>query len=149
MPDARECARLLLDTLPGLMRGVFGAARQTQQEEDALTMGQVRMLGLLHHAPRVLSELANLHHVAPSTMSRTVDVLVRRGLVAREPAPDDRRLVVVKLTDAGEAAFAEARQHMYDIATRMLDQLSDDERARLYDGLSVLQNLVERTPKNC
>jgi DNA-binding MarR family transcriptional regulator len=146
MPDARECARLLLDSVPGLMRRVFEAVRQSKQDEDdPLTMGQIRMLDILGHGPRTLSELASLHHVTPSTMSRTVDVLVRRDWVSRQQAPSDRRQVVLTLTEGGQEALGASRQHMYDVATRLLERLDDDERARLYDGLSVLQRLVERT----
>jgi DNA-binding MarR family transcriptional regulator len=105
-------------------------------------MGQFRMLGMLHHAPRTLSELAASHQVTPSTMSRTIDVLVRKAWVAREIDPADRRQVILTLTDEGRAAMHAMSQHMHNAAAAMLARLDDDERARLYDGLTVLRKLV-------
>lgn len=145
MHDARETARLLLDTIPNLMRGIFGSVRQNKPDDEVLSMGQIRMLENLYRAPRSLSELAALHHVTPSTMSRTVDVLVRRDWIARSQAANDRRQIVLALTDEGRQAMFASLRHAYDVTTELLDQLSDDERTQLYDGLLVLQSLVERT----
>ena len=142
MPEARECARLLLETIPNLMRNLGGALRQCRSgEEEHLNMGQFRMLGMLHDAPRTLSELAANHHVTPSTMSRTIDVLVRKAWVARETDPADRRQVILTLTDEGRAALHAMGQHTQDAVTSMLARLNDQERARLYDGLTVLRKL--------
>ncbi|HJZ45647.1 MAG TPA: MarR family transcriptional regulator [Roseiflexaceae bacterium] len=143
MPEARECARLLLETMPNLMRSLGGALRQCKSgDEEHLNMGQFRMLGMLHHAPRSLSELATSHHVTPSTMSRTIDVLVRKSWVARETDPSDRRQVILTLTDEGRAALEAMGQYTQDAMTGMLARLDDQERARLYDGLMVLRKLT-------
>jgi DNA-binding MarR family transcriptional regulator len=103
---------------------------------------------MLHAAPRTLGELATNHHVTPSTMSRMIDVLVRKAWVARETDPADRRQVILTLTGEGQAALGAMGQHVQDSVTGMLSRLDDQERARLYDGLTVLQKLVtsdERT----
>jgi DNA-binding MarR family transcriptional regulator len=142
MPEARECARLLLETIPNLMRNLGGALRQCKSgEEEHLNMGQFRMLGMLHNAPRTLSELAANHHVTPSTMSRTIDVLVRKAWVARDPDPADRRQVILTLTGDGLAALEAMGQYTQDAVTGKLARLDDQERARLYDGLMVLRKL--------
>ena len=142
MPEARECARLLLETIPNLMRNLGGAIRQCKSsEEEHLNMGQFRMLGMLHAAPRTLSELAASHHVTPSTMSRTIDVLVRKAWVARETDPADRRQVILTLTSEGHAALEAMGQYTQDAVTGMLARLDDQERARLYEGLMVLRKL--------
>jgi DNA-binding MarR family transcriptional regulator len=143
MPEARECARLLLETIPNLMRTLHGTMRQCKGgDEEHLNMGQFRMLAMLHEAPRSLSELAASHHVTPSTMSRTIDVLVRKSWVARETDPADRRQVILTLTDEGRAALRAMGQYTQDAVTRMLARLDDQERARLYDGLMVLHKLT-------
>jgi DNA-binding MarR family transcriptional regulator len=142
MPEACECARLLLETIPNLMRNLGGAIRQCKSsEEEHLNMGQFRMLGMLHIAPRTLSELAASHHVTPSTMSRTIDVLVRKAWVARETDPADRRQVILTLTSEGHAALEAMGQYTQDAVTGMLARLDDQERARLYEGLMVLRKL--------
>jgi DNA-binding MarR family transcriptional regulator len=143
MPEAQECARLLLETIPNLMRSLHGTMRQCRNgDEEHLNMGQFRMLAMLHEAPRTLSELATSHHVTPSTMSRTIDVLVRKAWVARDTDPADRRQVILTLTGDGRAALEAMGQHTQEAVANMLARLDDQERARLYDGLTVLRKLV-------
>ena len=146
MPNAEECTTLLMETMPRLMRGFGAAMRQAQDDEETLTPGQMRMLGLLCHAPRTLSELATLHNVTPSTMSRTVDALVLRDWISREPGPRDRRQVILSLTEAGRAMHAEMHQRAKAALSAKLGQLDESERERLRDGLLVLQKLMEQYP---
>ena len=145
MASARECAELLLETLPAVKRGLRDAMRaQKAPEHEALTMDQVRLLKILRHEPRSLGELAERHGVTPSTMSRSVDVLVRRGWVSRESDPADRRQVILQLTDAGKAAQAEMDRHAEDSLTRLIEELDDRERAKLFAGMQALHALIER-----
>jgi DNA-binding MarR family transcriptional regulator len=124
------------------MRTLHGTMRQCKSgDEEHLNMGQFRMLAILHESPRSLGELAASHHVTPSTMSRTIDVLVRKSWVARETDPSDRRQVILTLTDDGRAALSAMGQHTHEAVTSMLAQLDDQDRARLYDGLMVLRKL--------
>ena len=80
-------------------------------------------------------------------MSRTVDVLVRKNWVERRNDPNDRRQVILTLTPEGAAAHAAIGQEAHLIMTQTIEQqiaqLDDAERARLYDGLSVLKKLLD------
>ena len=94
-------------TMPSTMRILGFLMRQRRVgDEDMLHLGQLRILEMLRHRPWNLGDLASRHHVTPSSMSRTVDVLVKRDWVARSSDPDDRRLVILKLTDEGHRAIA-------------------------------------------
>lgn len=57
--------------------------------------------------------------VTSGTMTNRVDRLAERGLVERHPDPDDRRGVLVQLSDAGraavDAALAELMRHERDL----------------------------------
>ncbi|MCS6939749.1 MAG: MarR family transcriptional regulator [Roseiflexaceae bacterium] len=145
-PSAYECAVLLLDTVPGLMRAVASAMRQRYgYDADTPTMGQMRMLAKLAERPWSLSELAAAHQVTPSSMSRTVDVLVQRNWVERATAPDDRRKVVLRLTPAGYAAHAAIRDAAREAAARLIAQLDERQRAHLYEGLNALYALIDHS----
>jgi DNA-binding MarR family transcriptional regulator len=54
-------------------------------------------------------DLASLLLLSKSGVTRLVDRLERRGLVAREMSPEDRRVVHTRLSDEGAAAFHRAR----------------------------------------
>ena len=75
--------------------------RETIREAD-LTPPQYFVLTLLWEKDgRPLKELAAAANSSPATMTGIVDTLERKGLVAREPNPDDRRSLLVSLTGEG------------------------------------------------
>jgi DNA-binding MarR family transcriptional regulator len=110
---------------------------------------------------RVLAAVADGHerasHVAARlalgkpTISASVDALSRRGLITRETAPDDQRVVALKLTAAGAAVLAEAEQAMLARLDEVLahSRQGDDivaALARLAAGLDALaaERLAEK-----
>jgi DNA-binding MarR family transcriptional regulator len=66
------------------------------------------------HGPLRLGELARRLHLDKSTMSRTIDALLHKGLVERRAHEGDRRAVQIDVTAAGrrlhERIVREARQ---------------------------------------
>ncbi|HEY9877718.1 MAG TPA: MarR family transcriptional regulator [Leptolyngbyaceae cyanobacterium] len=65
--------------------------------------------------------------ITKGTLTRVIDRLEKKSLVAREVPADDCRSVIVKLTAAGEALFAEAfPAHIADLKTHF-DQLEPSE----------------------
>lgn len=142
-PDARACAELVLETIPALMRSMHGMIRHwSNHSDESPTIGQFRLLKMLACRPHSLGELAATHHVTPSTMSRSVDVLVRRAWVERQSDPNDRRQLILKLTTEGESIHTTMEQHSRDALVQMMEQLDPNERARLYDGLAILQGML-------
>ena len=49
------------------------------------------------------AELARVVAIEPPTLVRTIDRMVRDGLVTRSPDPNDRRITRIHLTDRGRA----------------------------------------------
>ncbi|GAB2844337.1 MarR family winged helix-turn-helix transcriptional regulator [Microbacterium insulae] len=81
---------------------------------------------------RLRDVTANMLISQPS-VSRLVDRMAARGLIAKCADPDDGRGSLVRATDAGAAAFRRiASAHGRAIAERM-SLLSDDELAQLRD----------------
>jgi MarR family transcriptional regulator, organic hydroperoxide resistance regulator len=72
-----------------------------------LTPAQAEVLEVLRdRAPLTLAELGRLLVCEARSPSRLVDALVRRDLVARTSSQDDRRVIALALTPAGQAAIA-------------------------------------------
>jgi DNA-binding MarR family transcriptional regulator len=77
--------------------------RQRIREAD-LTPPQYSILSLLWDTDgRRLKELASACCCSPSTITGVIDTMEKKGFVARELNPDDRRSLLVKLTEKGEA----------------------------------------------
>ncbi|HEV7861188.1 MAG TPA: MarR family transcriptional regulator [Acidimicrobiia bacterium] len=72
-------------------------------------------------------------------LSHQLSRMERRGLVAREPCPDDRRGSMVRLTAAGRSAIdAAAPRHVTAVRRFVFDPLTDEEvgtLAALFDKL--------------
>jgi len=66
--------------------------------------------------------------ITQPSVSRLVDRLVARGLLAKLDDPEDGRSTIVQLTDDGFALFRQvALRHVNTITSRVGDALSDEE----------------------
>jgi DNA-binding MarR family transcriptional regulator len=75
-----------------------------------LSVQQYRILDRVGQGVSTLSKLAELARRQPPTMSKSVDSLVRQGLLNRAEAPTDRRATALTLTPEGQALLAEAHE---------------------------------------
>lgn len=83
-----------------------------------------------------MCDLAAALHLSPSGLTRRIDGLSRQGLVTREPAPDDRRVVLAALTDAGMAKLESAAPtHVEAVRDSLIDHLSTDDVRLLVEVL--------------
>ena len=81
------------------------------QEIHGLPLTWYDVLLELNTAPErrlTMGQLGSVAAVSRTRVSRVVDELVRAGLVAREPNPDDGRSAFAALTPAGRAALRKA-----------------------------------------
>jgi DNA-binding MarR family transcriptional regulator len=87
--------------------------------------------------------------LSPGTISLRIDRLVRRGLVERQPDPDDGRGAVITITDRGRDLFeACAPEHLAN-AHELLAGLTDGEREQLGELLGkLLYTLEEAAPED-
>jgi DNA-binding MarR family transcriptional regulator len=71
--------------------------------ESDVTVAQLRVILVLHtEGPSRMSSIASAIGVALSTATGIVDHLVRKDLVLRDADPQDRRLVICKLSPEGQ-----------------------------------------------
>ena len=76
--------------------------------------------------------------VTSGTMTNRVDRLAGRGFVERHPDPDDRRGVIVRLTDEGRTAVDEAFEGLLSAEAVLLADLPTRDQRRLADLLRSL-----------
>ncbi len=71
-----------------------------------VTMPQLKIMLMLYvHGPLRMSSLAADLNVTLPTATSLADKLVERGYISRENQPDDRRVVMCKLTAEGQNAI--------------------------------------------
>lgn len=84
--------------------------------------------------------------VTSGTMTNRVDRLAGRGLVAREPVPDDRRGTWVALTEQGRALVDAAFVDLLHAERDVLAVLTPPDQAELADSLRRLLLQFESPP---
>ena len=94
------------------------------------------LLLLQRHGERTMSELAELLGAPLSTASGIGERLARHGLVQRQRRPEDRRVVVVRLTRKGETAAGKLRQQVEGLLRRVAGALTEEELAQLLSLLA-------------
>src|SRR3954447_23787432 len=103
-----------------------------QRVDESLSPTEMSVLGTLARCGSATpGELARKEHVQPPSMTRIVAMLEAKGLVRRDPHPDDRRQVVVRQTEQAEAMLAESRAKRNAFLAELIEGLDDDERAVL------------------
>lgn len=93
-----------------------------------------------------MSEVAEALGVAQSTATRLVEPLVREDQVRREPAPEDGRVVMVRLTAKGQKTAAELGRLSQRWSEGILQRIP---AAKHETVISALQLVVEAVNDCC
>ncbi len=91
-----------------------------------------------------LADLSRQDGVTPPSMTKTVAVLMDRGLVSKHLHDDDRRKVLIGATEAGAAFVEETRRRRDDWLTPRLTALSPAERATLAEATEIMRRLAQQ-----
>lgn len=145
------------DTFADAWIGLLQTQRQLTRELDgeleahhALGLSGLELLGRLAAAEdrRLrLSRLATEAGLSLSRVSRLVDALEGRGLVARRPCPADARAVNAELTEAGLVLARDAQAtHFAGVQRRFFDRLAPDEVATL---AAIFNRFVPGAAREC
>jgi DNA-binding MarR family transcriptional regulator len=81
--------------------------------------------------PLTPSQISERTHVSSATMTGTIDQLEYRGWVRRLPNPDDRRSVLVEITEAGKVVTDQLLPGIRKIERAVLGGLTADELGTL------------------
>ena len=104
-----------------------------------LSFTSVHILSMLdRHGEMAMSRVAEMLDVSLSNASGVIDRLEDRGLVERIRVPDDRRVVLVRVSDEGKAALARAEVVKDELVQAILGRLPDRDLANLASALGDL-----------
>jgi DNA-binding MarR family transcriptional regulator len=108
-----------------------------------LTRTEAGVLSSLTDGPRRITELAETEALAQPSVSKLVDSLEGRGLVARQRAADDGRVVLVSISAEGRVRLDAVREQIGSLLHRTLLELDDADLAALVSAGGVLARLIE------
>jgi DNA-binding MarR family transcriptional regulator len=130
-----------------LRMATFRLARRlrAQRAVDAMSDAQFAVLAALKvHGEHTLGELADRERVTAPSMNRTVNGLEEDGYLTRTPSADDRRKVIIQLTDAGRTVVEETVRRRDAWLVEALAELAPEERATLAAAAEVMRRVAER-----
>ena len=132
------CAREVLEVVPQVMRAIRAELRRHRTAD--LSVPQFRTLNFIGRKPEAsLSEAAGYIGLTLPSMSKIVDGLVTRKLVARQTDPADRRRMTLVLTKSGQTALEASRAATRACLAESLAGLTDAERATVVKAMDALR----------
>ncbi len=89
-----------------------------------------------------IGQMAQQMCVDKSTLSRTVDGLVKLDLINRNPHPDDRRYFLISLTQKGEEACEKLNQVNDEYLKRVFSRIPEKEHANVMKYFNMFVNAL-------
>jgi DNA-binding MarR family transcriptional regulator len=138
-PDVTEVAAALRVSIGLLLRRM----RQVRPDGE-LSLPETSALARLDRSgPATSSALAKEEQISPQSMGATLAALEARGLVARQPDPDDGRRAVLTLTGAGQQVLRDKRSaRVAQLAAALSGAFSPAEVIQLKAAAPLLERLA-------
>jgi DNA-binding MarR family transcriptional regulator len=138
----------VVDGLLGTSRALVAMSAQSVAELDPdVTLVQFRSLVVLASGPQRTADLAATLGIAPSTVTRMCDRLVRKGLVQRFRRVADRRATWVALTDAGRDLVGEVMRYRRKAIARLVRAMQIEDAEALARLLNAFVEAAGEVPE--
>ena len=129
----------LIDVVNLVTQAFWAELRRTG---PAIEMSQWSTLRRIGRSPCTMSELARHKGVGLPTISKSVEMLVRRGWVERWIDKTDRRQTMVRLTASGRRILAECRHALETFLDDRLAHLTAAERNAVDASLQLVRKVL-------
>ena len=105
-----------------------------------------QVLAILEGSDEPLSPTTIAERLLVTTASTTslLNTLEGRGLLTRLPDPDDRRRLLVSLTEEGQQVVDDFLPEVVTLQTAVMASLSEAERRRLLQSLAAIRESIAR-----
>lgn len=135
-PDANLADVLngFAETMSSLMTEQF----QRHLAEMDLTLLQSQLLRILRHGARPTGQLATALRISPPAVTQLTDRLIRKGLIERQASPDDRRTVLIALSNKGKRLEDKFRDLRGQIISHALARLDEAKQEQIMSALEEL-----------
>jgi DNA-binding MarR family transcriptional regulator len=139
-PDPVEVASAVQQSVGFYVRRL----RQTPVQDEIPDPEMTALAHLDQAGPATPSALARAELITPQAMGATVSALVRRGLAERHPDPDDGRLTIVSLTEAGRQVVRNKnRARIRQLAGTLSERFTSEELQVLLAAAPLIERLGE------
>jgi DNA-binding MarR family transcriptional regulator len=144
-PEENRNIELAAEVRTVLHRLVKVLRRQTRNEAT-LSLTERSTLGLLdQHGKMLPNELAQIEKVTAQSMSQVVNHLVALDYIRKSPSEDDKRKVILSLTNAGKDYLEKSRREKQEwLVSAFHESLSPEEKETVHQSMQILKRLLDR-----
>lgn len=133
----------IVRSLRRIIRAVGLYSRELLRRRNLTTSQLATLRQLARHGRLSAGEVARGISVSQATITGVLDRLERRGLVTRSRDPQDRRRVVIELTEAGTEAVATSPPPLHERFILRLAELPEAERQEIHLVLERIVQMME------
>ena len=109
-----------------------------------LTIDQLKALILIQSHDKIsFKDVAQALGSTRGNVTGIVSRLIQKGLVTREPDPDDRRVQYLMLTEKAQKLLNNIKQKMITVQGNILSGLTAEDLAAMETGLSAFVKSIE------
>lgn len=121
--------------------------RKTQKQLTDSVQGEHFVLFYIakHEGNVIPSEISNEMEISSARVAAALNSLEAKGLITRKIDVDDRRRILVNLTDEGREQVKQHYEMIMNTTTKMLMSLGEHDAAEL---LRIMKKLAEKGPKD-
>lgn len=118
-------------------------AIRTEEYKDVTTndMHVIEAIGM--EGARNMTSVARSLEVTTGTLTIAVNSLVKKGYVDRVRSEEDRRVVLVSLSDKGKKAYLHHRKFHDQMIDSVVQELTEEEQVVLEKALSKLNRFFQ------
>jgi DNA-binding MarR family transcriptional regulator len=136
----------LVDAIVAQFRASLGELRCVGSERlvrHGVSMAHLHLMSMLdRHGELPMSRVAELLGVSDSNATGLVDRMEEHGFVERVRHPEDRRVVLVRVSDRGRQILADVEVLRDDLVVRILARLDTSRLERLALALDDVRSAV-------
>ncbi|MTD16564.1 MarR family transcriptional regulator [Nakamurella sp. YIM 132087] len=144
--DAPAVGAVDVDQVAALRTAVVILSRRMRYQTigQEISPSEMAVLGRVKRdGPLTPGALARGEHVQPPSMTRLLERLEAQGLVRRDPDPDDRRQVLVSVTQAALEFIEQTKTVRAEWLSGQLAGLDEADRAAVLAAAGPLLRLAE------
>ncbi|EIH0731280.1 MarR family winged helix-turn-helix transcriptional regulator [Vibrio vulnificus] len=109
---------------------------QSVVKETGYSLAQIHTIEVLGcHGALRMKELAEKLGITTGTLTVQIEKLVKAELIERCALPEDRRVIVVKLTEAGQVIHRQHNQLHLDLVRELTRHIDEEQQALLLSCL--------------
>lgn len=96
-----------------------------------------------------MNELSDRMNLNSSTMTRILDTLVRDGYIQRQKSAEDRRLVLVSLSETGKASAEKLNSSVNAYYKKVMGSIPEGKLDDILQSTDLLVHAFEKSNPNC